>query len=57
MKLPDTMRAVVLIGHGGLEKLEYRNDYRVPVAAAGEVLIRVAACGMNNTDVNTRIGW
>ena len=26
-------------------------------AAQGEVLIRVAAAGVNNTDVNTRIGW
>ncbi len=55
--LPDTMRAVVLTGHGGLDKLEYRDDVAVPTPAAGEVLIAVAACGMNNTDVNTRTGW
>ncbi|MHC4908831.1 MAG: alcohol dehydrogenase family protein, partial [Planctomycetota bacterium] len=29
----------------------------VPVPGADEVLIEVAACGMNNTDVNTRVGW
>lgn len=57
MKLPDTMRAVVLTGHGGLDKLEYRTDVPVPVAAPDEVVIEVAACGMNNTDVNTRTGW
>ena len=51
------MRAVVLTGYGGLDKLEYRDDVPVPKLGAGEVLIAVAACGMNNTDVNTRTGW
>ena len=57
MTLPDTMRAVVLTGHGDLDKLEYRDDHNVPTPGAGEVLIEVAACGMNNTDVTTRTGW
>jgi NADPH:quinone reductase-like Zn-dependent oxidoreductase len=51
------MRAVVLTGHGGLDKLVYREDVSVPQPGPGEVLIAVGACGMNNTDVNTRIGW
>ncbi|WP_132072912.1 alcohol dehydrogenase family protein [Sinorhizobium americanum] len=51
------MTGVVLVGHGGFEKLEYRTDIPVPRPAAGEVLIRVAAAGINNTDINTRIGW
>jgi NADPH:quinone reductase-like Zn-dependent oxidoreductase len=51
------MRGVVLTGHGGLDKLEYRSDLRVPAPGADEVLIEVSACGMNNTDVNTRTGW
>ncbi len=55
--LPERMRAVVLTGYGGLDKLEYRDDVPVPKPGAGEVLIAVAACGMNNTDVNTRTGW
>jgi NADPH:quinone reductase-like Zn-dependent oxidoreductase len=55
--LPKTMHAVLLTGHGGLEKLEYRTDVPVPVPKAGEVLIRVAAAGVNNTDINTRTGW
>ena len=55
--LPTTMAAVLLTGHGGLDKLEYRTDVPVPRPAPGEVLIRVAAAGVNNTDVNTRIGW
>lgn len=55
--LPDTMAAVLLTGHGGLDQLEYRTDVPVPSAAPGEVLINVRAAGVNNTDVNTRIGW
>lgn len=55
--LPDTMAAVLLTGHGGTDKLEYREDIPVPSPGAGEVLIRVAAASVNNTDINTRIGW
>ena len=51
------MEAVLLTGHGGLEKLEYRTDVPVPQPGAGEVLIQVEAAGINNTDINTRIGW
>ncbi len=57
MKIPSTMTAVVLTGHGGFEKLELRHDVPVPTPGVGEVLIKVAACGVNNTDINTRIGW
>ena len=55
--LPERMRAVLLTGHGGFERLEYRDDVPVPVPADGEVLIRVAAAGVNNTDINTCTGW
>lgn len=51
------MRAVVLTGHGGIDKLEYREDIPVPQPADDEVLVEVGACGMNNTDINTRTGW
>ncbi len=51
------MCAVLLTGHGGYEKLEYRTDVPVPQPKPGEVLIRVAASAVNNTDINTRIGW
>ena len=54
---PTTMRAVLLTGHGGFDQLQYRTDVPVPAAADGEVLVQVSACGINNTDVNTRIGW
>ena len=57
MTLPETMKAVVLTGHGGLDKLEWREDMPVPHPEAGEVLIRVGASAVNNTDVNTRTGW
>jgi NADPH:quinone reductase-like Zn-dependent oxidoreductase len=55
--IPETMAAVVLTGHGGFDKLEYRTDVPVPRPISGEVLIRVSAAGVNNTDINTRIGW
>ncbi|CDX36279.1 Alcohol dehydrogenase zinc-binding domain protein [Mesorhizobium plurifarium] len=54
--VPATMAAVQLTGHGGLEKLVYRTDVKVPAPAAGEVLVKVSACGMNNTDVWVRQG-
>lgn len=51
------MRAVLLHGHGGFDRLEYREDVDVPAPRAHEVLIRVLAAAVNNTDVNTRTGW
>jgi alcohol dehydrogenase len=50
------MKAVLLTGHGGLEKLEYREDVPTPKPAEVEVLIAVDAAGINNTDVWTREG-
>ena len=51
------MRAVLLTGHGGFDMLDLRNDVPVPVPGSQDVLIRVGAAGVNNTDINTRIGW
>jgi NADPH:quinone reductase-like Zn-dependent oxidoreductase len=51
------MRAVLLLGHGGFEQLAYRDDVPVPSPAPGEVLLRVRAAGVNNTDINLRTGW
>lgn len=56
-KNPKTMKAMVLMRHGDLDALEYHKDWPVPVPTGCEVLIRVTACGLNNTDVNTRTGW
>lgn len=55
--VPSTMHAVLLNGHGGLDQLEYRTDVPVPQPRPDEVLIQVAAAAVNNTDINTRIGW
>jgi NADPH:quinone reductase-like Zn-dependent oxidoreductase len=55
--VPERMRAVLLTGHGGYDRLACRDDVPVPRPGRGEVLIRVAAAGLNNTDVNTRSGW
>ncbi|MFT7510163.1 MAG: NADPH:quinone reductase-like Zn-dependent oxidoreductase [Sulfitobacter sp.] len=57
MTIPSTMTAMVTMGHGGPEKMELHHDWPVPQPAPGEVLVRVGACGLNNTDVNTRVGW
>ncbi len=54
---PKTMRGVWLTGHGGPEKLELHNDIPVPNPGSRDVLIRVAAAGVNNTDINTRTAW
>jgi len=51
------MQAVILTGHGGPEKLELRQNWPVPVCRENDVLIRVGAAGVNNTDINTRTGW
>lgn len=55
--IPDIMAGVVLTGHGGLNKLEFRDNLEVPKPGAGEVLIQVGASAINNTDINTRTGW
>ena len=57
MTLPATMRAMVTIGHGDLDQLVLHQNWPRPDPGPGEVLIRVGACGLNNTDVNTRTGW
>jgi len=56
-EIPKTMNAMVLTGHGDMDKLVWHEDWPVPVPEGSEVLIRVLACGLNNTDVNTRSGW
>jgi NADPH:quinone reductase-like Zn-dependent oxidoreductase len=56
-ELPKRMIAIHTTGHGGYEVLRYRHDVPTPQPNAGEVLIRVGAAGVNNTDINTRTGW
>ena len=35
-EIPATMHAVVTRGHGGIDQLEYREDWPTPIAAPGE---------------------
>jgi NADPH:quinone reductase-like Zn-dependent oxidoreductase len=56
MSIPKTMKAMLLTGHGGPEKLVLENDWPTPDIAPDEVLIRVGACGINNTDIWVREG-
>ncbi|WP_368187937.1 alcohol dehydrogenase family protein [Aestuariibius sp. HNIBRBA575] len=57
MGLPNLMSGVVLNGHGGPEMLELRSNLPVPTPGPNDVIIRVAAAGVNNTDINTRTAW
>lgn len=49
------MRAVVIAGHGGVEKLEVRDVAR-PAAEGDRVLVRVRAAALNRADVLQRRG-
>ena len=50
------MKAVQLIGHGDSDKLILVDDVPKPVPGRDEVLIKVGACAINNTDIWTRQG-
>ena len=55
--MTQTMKAFVLKGHGDFDMLEWHEDWPVPSITGDEVLIKVGACGLNNTDINTRTAW
>lgn len=55
--IPEVMSGVYLTRHGGPDALEWRSDIPVPSPGAGQVLVKVLAAGVNNTDINTRVGW
>lgn len=57
MSIATTMKAVILKGYGDYEQLEYSTNIQIPEPKENEVLIEVKAAGVNNTDINTRIGW
>ncbi len=57
MQGSEKMFGIVLKGHGGLDQLAYREDLPMPNMQDGDVLIRVEAAGVNNTDINTRTAW
>ncbi|WP_410777594.1 zinc-binding dehydrogenase [Ectobacillus funiculus] len=53
--IPTQMRAVVVTDYGGLEKLEERK-VRVPLPNENEVLVKIHACAINNSDILMREG-
>jgi alcohol dehydrogenase len=57
MAISDAMAGVQLTGHGGPEKLVWNEAIPVPRPGPGEALVKVSAAGVNNTDINTRVGW
>ena len=56
MHTMPTMKALVTLAQGGYEQLQMQTVPR-PLPGAGEVLLQVLAAGVNNTDINTRLGW
>lgn len=53
--VPNTMKAMVLVEHGGIEKLEYKT-VPAPSPAPGNVLVQITATAKNNTDRKAREG-
>ena len=51
-----SMKAVVTTGNGGYDRLDYRDVPR-PEIGPGELLLKVLGAGVNNTEINTRLGW
>ena len=54
--VPATMSAMLLTGHGDVDKLVHDSHVPTPRPAAGEVLVRVTATAKNNTDRKAREG-
>ncbi len=57
MSYPEVMSGVQLTRHGGPEALVWNEAIPVRAPESDEVVVRVKASGVNNTDINTRIGW
>uniref|UniRef100_A0A1A8JM44 Vesicle amine transport protein 1 homolog (T californica) n=1 Tax=Nothobranchius kuhntae TaxID=321403 RepID=A0A1A8JM44_NOTKU len=51
-----TYRALVLTGYGGYDKVKLQVKKGKPALKAGEVLLRVKACGLNFADLMARQG-
>ena len=55
--IPALMTGIITTGTGGYERLEYLDRLPVPEPGPEEVLVKVLAAGVNNTEMNTRLGW
>ncbi|MGG0773329.1 zinc-binding dehydrogenase [Priestia megaterium] len=53
--IPSKMKAVVVTEYGGVEKLEERK-VPVPIPKENEVLVKIYACAINNSDILMREG-
>jgi NADPH:quinone reductase-like Zn-dependent oxidoreductase len=53
-ELPTMMRDILLVRHGDLDMLQLRENIPVPQPGPRDVLVRVGAAGVSNTDINTR---
>jgi len=56
VNVPPTMAVMLLTGHGGTDRLVYREDVPTPSPGPGEVLVKVTATAKNNTDRKAREG-
>lgn len=54
--IPDSMQAMVLTRHGGIDAINWEPAWPVPQPGPGEVLVRVTATAKNNTDRKVREG-
>lgn len=50
------MKAVVTIGNGGVDQLVIK-EVPMPIFGPEQTLVKVLAAGVNNTEINTRLGW
>lgn len=53
----SVMSGVQLTRHGGPDALVWNESIAILEPGPKEVLVKVLAAGINNTDINTRIGW
>jgi NADPH:quinone reductase-like Zn-dependent oxidoreductase len=52
----SAMKAIVTTDNRRYDKLVYK-DVPIPALEQGELLIKVLAAGVNNTEIHTRLGW
>jgi len=50
------MTAILTLGNGDYDQL-LCTEVPIPEIQPGEVLVNVLAAGVNNTEINTRLGW